>query len=142
MIIDGANHFVGSNRPSVRAAIERAQETMPPLWIPITLSNPGKELLIALDAHDDAPESTLWLLAISPSIAVKIVRGENAGREITYYNVVRRLVAASMWHGEAVSLSFPVEGFMADDSKACVALLQLGTVGPVIGAATWGNIAA
>src|SRR5207249_2176134 len=121
-------------------AIERAQATPPPLWIPITLSNSGKELAVALDAHGNASESTLWLLAVSPSIAVKIVRGENAGREIMYYNVVRRLVAAGMWHGKAVSLSFPVEGFITDDSKACVALLQLGTVGPVIGAATWGNI--
>jgi hypothetical protein len=142
MVIDGANHFVGSNRTSVRAAIKRAQAATPPLWIPITLSNSGEELVVVLDAHDNAPESTLWLLAIAPSVTVKIMRGENAGRKITYFNVVKRLVPAGMWHGKAVSLSFPVDGFMTDEGKACVALLQSGTAGPVIGAATWGSIAA
>src|SRR6266508_2641313 len=82
MVIDGANHFVGSDKSSVRAAIKRAQAAIPSLWVPITLSGTGKELIVAIEAHEKAPESTLWLMSIAPSIAIKIVRGENAGREI------------------------------------------------------------
>jgi hypothetical protein len=140
MVINGTNHFIGSDRPAVGAAIERAQASTPSLWVPITLTRDGGEFNIAVEAREKSAEATLWLIAIAPSISVKIVRGENAGRQIAYYNVVRRLVPGSMWHGKALSLKFPVEGFMTGDSKACVALLQAGTVGPVIGAATWGDI--
>lgn len=139
MVIDGTSHHIGSNKSSVREAIKRAQATSPPLWVPLTLSGNGREFIVTADARDNAPTSTLWLMAIAWSIPVKILRGENAGREIIYYNVVRKLMPASMWDGESISLTFPVEGVMTSDSRACVALLQSGLVGPVIGAATWGE---
>jgi hypothetical protein len=139
IVINGTSHHVGSDKSSVRTAIKRARTAMPSLWVPLRLSSNGTELIVTAEAHDNAPTSTLWLMAITPSIVVKILRGENAGREIIYYNVVRKLMPASMWHGEAISLKLPLEGLMTSDSKACVVLLQSGMVGPVIGAATWGD---
>jgi hypothetical protein len=140
IVIDGTNHFVGSDRPSVRAAIERARAVMPSSLVPLSLSRNGHEFMLTAASMVDGPESHLWLIAIAPAIAVKITRGENAGREIVYYNVVRRITPAGMWHGKSVSVNFPVDGVMTADSKACVALLQARGIGPVIGAAAWGEI--
>jgi hypothetical protein len=140
MVIDGTSDFVGSDRSSVRAGISRARAAVPAFPVPLALSSNDGEFSIIAGAKDEGPQSTLWLMGIAPAITVKITRGENAGREIVYYNVVRRVTPAGMWHGKAISLTLPMEGVMTSDSKACVALLQSGGIGPVIGAAAWGEI--
>jgi hypothetical protein len=73
------------------------------LW---ALSSNGKEFTISAGAGEQGPESTLWLMSAAPAIAVKIDRGENAGRVIVYYNVVRRITPAGMWQGKAISGRF------------------------------------
>jgi len=138
MIIDGRNYFVGSDKPAVKAAIKRAETEPSSMWVPMTLSEKDHELIVTVDAHRKALKATLWLLAILPSITIKIGRGENAGRDIVYSNVVRNLIPAGMWNGAALNIAFPMENLLTDDGKACVALLQAGAVGPVIGAATLG----
>ena len=140
IVIDGASDVVGSDKQSVRAGIDRARAAMPSFSVPLSLSSNGSEFSITAGGVDGGPDSTLWLMAIAPAIAVKITRGENAGRDIVYYNVVRRVTPAGMWHGKAISSTLPIDGVMTADSKACVALLQSGGIGPVIGAAAWGEI--
>jgi hypothetical protein len=140
MVVDGMSHYVGSNKSAVRAAIKRAQAATPALWVPMSCSDNDKEVVIQAEARDKSPEGTIWLLSIAPKVSVKIDRGENAGREISYYNVVRKLMPAGMWKGEALTLKLPKSGLLGPDCKACVALLQSGDVGPVIGAASWGSI--
>lgn len=140
MLIDGARDFVGSDKPAVRDGIERARDTMPAFSVPLALACDGREFTITAAAANQRPGATLWVMAMAPAITVKINRGENAGREIVYYNVVRRITPAGMWHGRSISWTLPMNGVMTPDSKACVALLQSGGVGPVIGAASWGEI--
>jgi hypothetical protein len=138
MIVNGEKYFVGSNRREIMAAIEATRAAPDPLWVPLTIAHAGSEIVITADAVANAPEATLWLMPTAPAITVKIARGENAGRDIAYYNVARKIVPAGMWKGAAMKLALPVDGVFTADSKACVALLQTGTLGRVIGAASWG----
>ena len=71
---------------------------------------------------------------------VKIEKGEMAGREVTYSNVVRKLVPAGVWKGEAQRIVLPKEGLMAPGATACVALLQQGKAGPILGCGCWGSL--
>jgi hypothetical protein len=138
MIVNGVDYFVGSNRPVVRTAIQRAKAEPSSMWIPVTLTEKDREFVVTVeDAREKALKATLWLMAIMPSIAVKISRGENAGRTIVYINVVRNVVPAGIWHGAAFDFTIPMEDLLTQGGKACVALLQAGSVGPVIGAAAW-----
>jgi hypothetical protein len=140
IIINASNHYVGSDQSAVRTAIHRAQAAKYDLWVPLRATHKGKELLVEIGENENGSSSTLWLIAIAPSVRVKILRGENAGREILYHNVVRNLMPGAMWQGEAMLLKFPIEEFVTSDSAAGVALLQIGNVGPVIGAAPWGAL--
>jgi hypothetical protein len=142
IVVDGITHYVGSNKSTVRAAIKRSQAGTPAHWVPISLSGNDKEVVIEVEGRDKSPEGTIWLMGIAPKVSVKIERGENTGRDITYYNVVRKLVPAGMWKGEALTLRLPKSGLLTRDCKGCVALLQTGDVGPVIGAASWGQVGA
>ncbi|MBI2717193.1 MAG: DUF1223 domain-containing protein [Rhizobiales bacterium] len=138
MIVDGRSHFVGSSRPVVLDAIARAQAAPP--GVPLSLRNEKMELVVDIGRGADVGETTLWLMSIVPRVSVKILKGEIAGKEIVYRNVVRGLMAAGMWNGEAKTLRLPKDGVLTSDSKGCVALLQQGKVGPVLAAATWGEV--
>jgi hypothetical protein len=145
IIVDGTTHFVGSNKAVVRAAIDRSLVGNRSSWVPMTIEGAGREIAISVEAVPDrmqAQDATVWFMGIAPEIAVKIERGENSGREMVYHNVVRKLVPAGMWHGEALSLTLPKDDLIAECCKGCIALLQTRSVGPVIGCATWGTISA
>jgi hypothetical protein len=140
MIVEGRNHFVGSNRNVVLEAIRKTQAL--PVAVLLTLKDKGRELVIDIGSASSATESTVWLMPVSPKVPVKILKGEIAGKEIVYYNVVRALVPAGMWSGEAKTLSLPKDGVLRSGSKGCVALLQQGKTGPILGSAQWGEVSA
>ena len=66
---------------------------------------------------------------------VTILRGENHGRKITYYNVVRELTPVGKWSGKAMTLKLPRADLMRPGTDGCTVLLQLEDSGPIIGAA-------
>jgi hypothetical protein len=135
MIIDGAAHAVGSSQAAVTNAISAAYRVQ--AKVPMTLKANDMELIVDLGAGEAVGEATLWLMAIAPSVVVKVERGENSGKEISYHNVVRKLVPAGMWNGQSAKLTFPRSAIITDDVKMCLAVLQTGKVGPVLGLAKW-----
>lgn len=141
MIVDGGSHYVGSKKQSVLAAISRALEAEPPSWVPIAITGNTQEFTIDVPASS-SPGATLWVMGIAPTCKVKIEKGENAGHDIVYRNVVRTLVPAGKWRGKPLSVTLPREGVLGDHGKGVVALLQKGSVGHILGAATWGAVTA
>lgn len=141
IVVDGARHYVGSNRQAVLGAIRKSQSAGHDDRIAMTLSATESEVAVDVAAgRAPGPEATLWLMPIVPQVTVAIERGENAGSQITYYNVVRKMVPAGMWKGESQHIVLPRSSLIDPECKSCVALLQRGKVGPVIGAASWGEI--
>jgi hypothetical protein len=140
IVVDGRSHYVGSNRGAVGAALKRSASLAPARWLPVKIEETAREIAVSVEGKADMPEATLWLMAIAPRVDVKIEKGENSGKTITYSNVVRKLVPAGMWHGDAVNVSLPKNAILGRDCKGCVALLQSGHVGPVIGAGAWGEV--
>ena len=137
MVINGRRHEVGSRKDAVYAAI--AAEAALPAFTTVAMraSETLNEVVIDVaGAPTDRikQDSTVWVLAVAPSVSVPITRGENAGNELTYANVVRRIIPAGSWHGEAVTLKLPKADLMAATQEFCVALLQVGGLGPIIGA--------
>lgn len=141
MIVNGGKHFVGSDRHAVLGAIERSRAE-PPLPVALALTETKMELVVDIGASAAAMDATLWLMPMVPRISVKILKGEIAGQEITYRNIVRATLPAGMWSGEAKTLKLPKDGVLTRESKGCIALLQKGKVGPVLGAASWGETGA
>ena len=137
-VINGANHFVGSQRSAVSDGIADAQSSTAGQWVEIAMSDNKTDVTINIAAGEPTKEATLWLMAFASSITTEIKKGENAGSTVDYYNVVRKMVPAGMWHGEATKIVLPKSSVIPGDCKGWAALLQRGNVGPVIGAATGG----
>ncbi|QPC42320.1 DUF1223 domain-containing protein [Kaustia mangrovi] len=145
MVINGREHFVGSREMEVRQEIEAELARPADSFVPISMEHRGKELTIHVGAAPEGepvPEATVWVAMVMPRTAVDIARGENGGRELTYYNVVRRLVPAGMWSGEPVTVTLPAEELMDDEATECAALLQVDGGGAILGATAVTNLGA
>ena len=71
-----------------------------------------------------------------PEKYVAIGRGENSGKDVAYHNVVRQLVSAGSWDGTAKSFSLAHSSVIGGDCRSCIAVLQKGHVGRVLGLAS------
>jgi hypothetical protein len=138
MVIGGRRHVVGSSEQAVTAALVEEAARPPETTVEVALREQGPEVVIEVaGAPTDRlkQDSTVWMLMIEPKVSVKIDRGENTGKSIDYYHVVRKMIPAGMWHGEAISLRLPKADLYNERTTACAALLQVGGTGPIIGAA-------
>jgi hypothetical protein len=137
-VINGGMHYVASQRSVVSGAIDAALAKGSERWVDVTMADNNTDVMINIASGDPSTGATLWLMAFAPSISTEIEKGENAGSTIEYYNVVRKMVPAGMWHGEEAKIVLPKSSVIPEDCKGWVALLQEGKVGRVIGVAAGG----
>jgi len=138
MIVNGEKQMVGNQRSEVFAVLSQSRRASWPAAL--NISDSAKEMVVEIAEGPVEQEATLWVMPVMESASVKIAKGEMAGREATYTNVVRKLVPAGMWKGEAARITLPKEGLMPPGATACVAVLQQGKVGPILGCACWGSV--
>ena len=137
-VINGIAHENGADESGIIHAIEKTGRMIAPMLVPIHLSKQDGKLVIEAEAATGgaAPkDATLWLAVIAKSVEVKIHRGENRGRTITYHNVVRELIPIGMWSGQPMTVRLPRDSFMRPGTERCAVLLQQGKAGPIVGAA-------
>jgi hypothetical protein len=139
IIINGGKHFVGSQRAQVSSAVAAAKAEEAADWVDMEMSDNKTDVTITIPAGKPSKEATLWLMAFAHSVSTEIKKGENAGSTIEYHNVVRKMVPAGMWHGEAAKIVLPKGSVVPQGCKGWVALLQDGKVGRVIGVAAGGT---
>src|SRR5262249_40020247 len=92
-VVNGMAHVNGSDEGQIARAIERTSKALS--VVPVRLSEEKGKLVIETGSVPQGvagKEATIWLAAIAKSIEVPIQRGENEGKTITYYNVVRELI--------------------------------------------------
>jgi hypothetical protein len=139
IVVSGVDGYVGSDRRSVEAAI--AQSSFP---VPVTMRHGDGTVEIEVAARPDTSTNpaTIRLVLLTSEAEVAIARGENAGRTIEYYNVVRTMRPIGMWDGDSVKITLPEDEIMAHGVDACAIIVQEDlTDGPgaVIGAAMLHN---
>lgn len=142
VVINGVDHAVGSRRFSVNTAIDKAKRVFASHSVPLKLSKDSTKLMItAGDAKEGSgiKSGTIWIACVKKAITVPIGRGENTGKTITYYNVVRQMVPVGMWSGTSKTVDLPIKEFRGDKPDMFYALLQSGRNGRIIGVAQLGN---
>lgn len=142
VVIGGSSHEVGSHASAIKSAISRSREKLKKAHVELTMHTEGDTLIITAGA---APEgvrikpATIWLALVKKSQAVKITRGENRGRTITYHRVVRDMTPIGHWKGKKVQIKLPKHHLQNTDADGCTVLLQQDTAGPVLAAVEMRN---
>jgi hypothetical protein len=129
VVIDGSASYVGSDRGRILAALARRQELTP---VAVEVSH--GELTISLPERAELRGYDVNVIAYIPEASTAIGRGENSGRTLTEFNIVREFRRAATWDGKASVLRLPVASFPADASRVAV-LLQKSNQGIIVGSA-------
>jgi hypothetical protein len=129
MVIDGTTDVVGSDRPAVLAALKAK-----PDGAPIHLSCADGKLMIAIAPSKIGGPAEITVVAYIPEAETKVARGENAGRTLTEYSIVRAVRPMGRWDGEAKQLGLDLT--LPDGATMAAVLVQGAGEGPMMGAAT------
>lgn len=131
MVLQGETAVVGNQAIQVMTAMDVHQSN--PNEAEVTLSRDGGQLLAQIEpvfANLEGP-ATIWLIGYTGPHAVPIGRGENAGRTITYYNVVREMRQVDEWDASS-SRQFRLD--IDDNMRGYAVLVQKDLVGRIYGA--------
>ena len=130
MIINGEEQVVGSRPRDVSKVIRKHQGDLP--YVSLTTKRVGDRVEIRAEAEEPLKDRlTVQLIRYEPRSVVDIKRGENAGRKLSYANVVTELTVLTQWDtAQPLSLNPTVRGDMP-----VVVLLQHEGFGPVAAAA-------
>jgi hypothetical protein len=140
-VINGRTHVNGANRNAVNGALAELEKTGRGMRVAIKVAYAGDGIII--DAGDAQPgpgapaDAHLIVVYFDPPETIRIGKGENSGRQLTYWNAVSDIQTAGMWHGKAQRYELPASE--VTKTGGCAVLLQSvskdGLPGPIIGAA-------
>ena len=131
VVIDGVRHTTGSRTDAVESLI--AEQTVRPK-VPVRVFRDAQgRLMASIAAADFAGTADIWFVTFRRRASTKVTRGENSGRLLVNYNIVRGLTRVGQWNGAPVEIELPV-GETEGDS--CAVLVQTAGQGAIIGAAT------
>ncbi|TMV76840.1 DUF1223 domain-containing protein [Thioclava sp. BHET1] len=130
MVIDGVERIEGAHPMDVAELIQEHRADT--AQVDLQLNRKGSALTVAATAAQpfDKPVN-VQLVRYIPEKTQKILRGENAGETISYYNIVTEWKTLGRWDGKMpLALSETVSG-----TEPIVVILQEPGPGAILGAA-------
>jgi hypothetical protein len=100
LVIGGARMVIGSNRNDVRSAIQAA----PPPAVPMSIVANGG---LAVEIGVAGRQVTALLAVYEPEHLTDVSRGENGGRQLREYRIVRGAMPLGIWDGGPRLLPLP-----------------------------------
>jgi hypothetical protein len=129
VVIDGRADFVGSDRKSIGGSL-----ASPRTGVPVTMAVSDGQILVDVGAQGDAAASDVLLIAYLRAAVSPIGRGENSGRTLKEYNIVREIHTLGRWTGDARQYRLRIDALPADATDVAV-LVQAAGQAPISGAA-------
>ncbi len=130
VVVDGRSSFVGSDKRRILAAIAEPLNT-----IPIGVEAARGVLTVSVPERQDRERHDVNLIAYLPQADTSVGRGENSGRTLREFNIVRQFRSLGVWNGQESVFRAPVDSFPGDAIRVAV-LLQRAQQGPIVGSAT------
>ncbi|SFK04838.1 DUF1223 domain-containing protein [Methylocapsa palsarum] len=132
-VIDGIADAIGGDRQEVEEAIKSTKGVDGAATLPLRLQDADDHFVVDVAAGGGGPAG-IYVLRVLRARTVHIGHGENAGRNVTYTNVVRAINRIGEWTGSRVTLNVPK--LIAED-EGYVVFVQRGDLdqpGAILGA--------
>jgi hypothetical protein len=130
MVVAGEEHFVGSDSSQLFAGLEKFKGHAKKIDLKWKFEN----TVLHIDLPNFAEGATIVQLDIDELQEVKIKRGENSGRVLSYHNIVRGSKTLKNWDGKATQMSLDLSQLIADGRTTCVLLFEQPNQGPILAA--------
>ncbi|MBY8976048.1 DUF1223 domain-containing protein [Rhodobacteraceae bacterium NNCM2] len=132
MIVQGVSPVTGSNGMTVKEAIEKVRALPDVATVRIVEMDGALKGKIA--PINGGAKATLYIAKYTRDQVVDIERGENAGKQLPYHNVVNMLSKVQEWSGETMDeVDLPQPG----PGEGIALWLQSGEAGEVLAAAKY-----
>jgi hypothetical protein len=141
-VINGTNQALGSSRQEIDFAIEQTASAFAARRVPVRFWHQSNSIVIETGAAPDGAEvkeATIWLAVLQKTANVAIKRGENGGKSLTYYNVVRDMTPVGLWNGKPATIQLAQAAINLPESEESIVLVQESETGSIIGAAWLGQ---
>lgn len=132
MVIDGRLQGVGSDQATVNRLIEKAGKAAASSPNLAVTGSGAKRVVHVGDGKAAAP-ATIWLVFFDSKHETKVKAGENSGRQLANYNVVRTMAPIGKWTGSAVDIPVDLDAIDVDCDGAAV-IVQAEETGPIVSA--------
>jgi hypothetical protein len=96
MVVNGTQDVVGSQRQAVMRTLDKAARPAS-----ISVQSHDGQLAISLPALQQPCDCVLTLFGVQPSARTAVGRGENKGRSLEEFQIVRIMQSLGGWRGEA-----------------------------------------
>jgi len=123
-VINGRTHEVGSRENRLVGAINQFSTSSRGMVVPIDASVGGDSLSIKIKSGTNAENSTLYIIYFDNDASVKITRGENTGKTITYHNIVRKIQPLGMIKPAGLDMDFPLSEIKREGTDSAALILQ------------------
>jgi hypothetical protein len=122
MIVEGQDHLIGLQPVELADLIDRHGAVAAP--VRLTLARSGDAITIRADALQPLQQRVMvQVVRYRPEAVVSIRRGENAGRDLTYHNIVESWESVGEWSGSA---PFEARHTAAGDDPVVVIIQEPG----------------
>lgn len=123
IVVNGLIAAAGGDEAEIQKAIEQAKGLDGAMTVPMRLINSDGHISVEIASGSNAPASVM-ALRVARATTVDIGRGENAGKSLTYTNVVLGITKLGEWTGETATFVLPDA---PRDGEGLVVLVQKGT---------------
>jgi hypothetical protein len=130
VVVDGHDQYLGSDEKGIERAVAELRT-----GVPVTLDVFDRNLVIALGGAQCLAPSDVIAITFLRKATSKIGRGENAGRTLEEFNIVRSIQQIGTWNGNAAIFRIPLSAVPKDATDFAV-LVQLPGPAQIVGAAT------
>jgi len=138
LVIQGAASVVGSDHKAIEAALRSAPATQGSARLVVDRS-PQPRLRCAIDLPEALLPAEAWLLAVDREAASTPTGGENQGRALQHFNVVRSIVELESVTESVSRLSLDLASELQRDFLVLLVHGPRATAGlaPIVASATW-----
>lgn len=137
-VINGRSHAAGYKSQKIQTILADYDNHQKGLMVPIKTTIDHDVLDIEISYGDNTGKATLWMVYFSNQAVVKVERGENRGKNLTYSNIVGDIELVGMMEPEGLKMMLPLSEISYKGYDSCALILQrttkYGTPGPIIGA--------
>lgn len=129
LVLDGRSDAVSPDGAAVAKAVSEQAE-----GVPVRISLRENQVVVDVGGYTQTAKSDVLLVAYLRHAASAVGRGENAGRTLEEFNIVRGILRLGTWRGEPRSY-YVMGSELPDDATDVAVLIQSLGQGPIVGSA-------
>ena len=128
VVIDGVADGVGHGKNEMLEIVARAKRERLDLGMRVEIFVEGRELIIRGDAREAGIYNVLLVVFNPREQSIEIKRGENMGRTLAHWNLVKEIRKIGEWRGGNARVGLPES---LEDGLERVVILQAGVGGAI-----------